>query len=57
MFPQRRRALRIRESSITLKEALEKMRIDEIIRQTIGNHVYDTFIEYKQMSRIGTAST
>lgn len=47
MSPQRRRALGIRELPTTLKEALEEMKSDEIIRQTLGSHIYDAFIEYK----------
>ncbi|MEO3993263.1 MAG: type I glutamate--ammonia ligase [Desulfurococcaceae archaeon TW002] len=47
MTPERRGALGIRELPTTLKEALEEMKSDEIIRQTLGSHIFDAFIEYK----------
>ncbi|MEM2111960.1 MAG: type I glutamate--ammonia ligase [Candidatus Bathyarchaeia archaeon] len=47
MLPERRRALGIRELPTTLREALEEMKSDEIIHQTLGSHIFDSFIEYK----------
>jgi glutamine synthetase len=47
MLPERRRALGIRELPTTLKEALEEMKSDEVICQTLGKHIFDSFIEYK----------
>lgn len=44
---ERRRALGIRELPTSLKEALEEMKSDEIIHQTLGSHIFDAFIEYK----------
>jgi len=47
MPPERRRALGIRELPTTLKEALDEMKSDEVIHQTLGSHIFDAFIEYK----------
>jgi len=47
MTPERKRALGIRELPTTLKEALDEMRGDEVIHRTLGNHIFDAFIEYK----------
>ena len=47
MPPERRRALGIRELPTSLKEALEEMKSDEVIHQTLGSHIFDAFIEYK----------
>jgi len=44
---ERRRALGIRELPTTLKEALDEMKSDEVIHQTLGSHIFDAFIEYK----------
>jgi glutamine synthetase len=47
MPTERRRALGIRELPTSLKEALEEMKSDEVIHQTLGSHIFDAFIEYK----------
>ncbi|MGB9853337.1 MAG: type I glutamate--ammonia ligase [Candidatus Bathyarchaeales archaeon] len=47
MPQERRRALGIRELPTSLKEALEEMKSDEVIHQTLGSHIFDAFIEYK----------
>jgi len=47
LTPERRGALGIRELPTTLKEALDEMRGDEVIHQTLGSHIFDAFIEYK----------
>jgi len=47
LSPERRRALGIRELPTTLKDALDEMKSDEVIHQTLGSHVFDAFIEYK----------
>jgi glutamine synthetase len=44
---ERRRALGIKELPTTLKDALDEMKSDEVIHQTLGSHVFDAFIEYK----------
>jgi len=44
---ERRKALGIKELPTTLKDALEEMKSDEVIQQTLGNHIFDAFIEYK----------
>ncbi|MDH5688794.1 MAG: type I glutamate--ammonia ligase, partial [Candidatus Bathyarchaeota archaeon] len=44
---ERRRALGISELPTTLKDALEEMKSDEIIHETLGSHIFDAFIEYK----------
>jgi len=47
LTPERRRALGIKELPTTLKDALEEMESDELIRRTLGDHLFDAFIEYK----------
>jgi len=47
LAPERKRALGIRELPTTLKEALDEMRGDEVVHRTLGNHIFDAFIEYK----------
>ncbi|MEM3479618.1 MAG: glutamine synthetase, partial [Candidatus Bathyarchaeia archaeon] len=47
MSPERRRTFGIKELPTTLKEALEEMKSDEIVHQTLGSHIFDAFIEYK----------
>ncbi len=47
MTLERRRALGIKELPTTLKDALEEMKSDEVIHQTLGSHIFDAFIEYK----------
>ena len=47
MPPEKRRALGVRELPTTLKEALEEMKGDDVIRATLGSHIFDAFIEYK----------
>lgn len=47
MSVERRRALGIRELPTTLRDALEEMKSDEVIHQTLGSHIFDAFIEYK----------
>jgi glutamine synthetase len=47
LSPERRRDLGIQELPTTLKDALEEMKSDEIIKQTLGSHLFDSFIEYK----------
>jgi len=44
---ERRRALGIKELPTTLKDALDDMKSNEIIHQTLGSHIFDAFIEYK----------
>ncbi len=44
---ERRRSLGIRELPTTLKNALDEMKSDEMIHSTLGNHIFDAFIEYK----------
>jgi len=44
---ERRRALGIRELPTTLKDALDEMKSDDVIHQTLGSHTFDAFIEYK----------
>jgi glutamine synthetase len=44
---ERRKALGIKELPTTLKDALEEMKSDEVIHQTLGSHIFDAFIEYK----------
>ena len=45
--PERRHALGIRELPTTLKDALDEMKSDEVIHNTLGSHIFDAFIEYK----------
>ncbi|MFQ6085400.1 MAG: type I glutamate--ammonia ligase [Candidatus Bathyarchaeia archaeon] len=47
LTPERRRALGIGELPTTLKDALEEMKSDEVIHETLGSHIFDAFIEYK----------
>ena len=47
LTPERRRALGISELPTTLKDALEEMKTDGIIHETLGSHIFDAFIEYK----------
>jgi len=47
LTPERRRALGISELPTTLKDALEEMKSDGIIHETLGSHIFDAFIEYK----------
>ncbi|MEM2210302.1 MAG: type I glutamate--ammonia ligase [Nitrososphaerales archaeon] len=47
MSVERRRALGIKELPTTLRDALEEMKSDEVIHQTLGKHIFDAFIEYK----------
>jgi len=47
LSPERRRALGIKELPTTLKDALDEMKTDEIIHQTLGSHLFDAFMEYK----------
>jgi glutamine synthetase len=44
---ERRRALGIQELPTNLKAALDSLKSDEVIQRTLGNHIFDTFIEYK----------
>lgn len=44
---ERKRALGIRELPTTLKEALDEMKSDQVIHETLGSHIFDSFIEYK----------
>lgn len=47
LSPERRKALGIKELPTTLKDALDEMKSDEVIHQTLGSHIFDAFIEYK----------
>ena len=47
LTPERRRTLGIQELPTTLKDALECMKSDEVIQKTLGDHIFDMFIEYK----------
>ncbi|MEM2370748.1 MAG: type I glutamate--ammonia ligase [Candidatus Bathyarchaeia archaeon] len=47
MSAERRRALGIKELPTTLRDALEEMKSDEVIRQTLGSHIFDAFIDSK----------
>jgi glutamine synthetase len=43
----KRKELGIKELPTTLRDALEEMRSDDLIKETLGSHVFDAFIEYK----------
>ncbi len=47
LTPERKRALGIKELPTTLKEALDEVKSDEVIHDTLGSHIFDAFIEYK----------
>lgn len=47
LTPERRRTLGIKKLPTTLKEALDEMQSDELIKRTLGSHIFDRFIEYK----------
>ncbi|MEM2875860.1 MAG: type I glutamate--ammonia ligase [Candidatus Bathyarchaeia archaeon] len=47
LSPERRAALGVGELPTTLKDALDSMKSDEVIHQTLGSHIFDSFIEYK----------
>lgn len=44
---ERKRALNIRELPTTLKEALDEMKSDELVKETLGSHIFDSFIDLK----------
>ena len=43
----KRKELGIKELPTTLKDALDEMEGDEVIKETLGSHVFDAFIEIK----------
>ena len=43
----KRKELGIKELPTTLKDALDEMEGDEVIKETLGTHVFDAFIELK----------
>jgi glutamine synthetase len=43
----KRKELGIKELPTTLKDALDEMEGDEVIKETLGSHVVDAFIELK----------
>jgi glutamine synthetase len=47
LTPERRKSLGIKELPTTLKDALDEMKGNEIIHQTLGSHIFDAFIDYK----------
>ncbi|MDI9619234.1 MAG: type I glutamate--ammonia ligase [Candidatus Nezhaarchaeota archaeon] len=47
MPAEKRRALGVKELPTTLKDALEEMKSDELIRQALGSHIFDAFVDYK----------
>ena len=47
LTPERRKMLGIKELPTTLRDALDEMKSDEVVHQTLGNHIFDAFIEYK----------
>jgi len=47
LTPERRKMLGIKELPTTLRDALEEMKSDEMIHRTLGNHIFDAFIDHK----------
>jgi glutamine synthetase len=43
----KRKELGIKELPTTLKGALDEMETDDVIKETLGTHVFDAFIELK----------
>ena len=43
----KRKELGIQELPTTLKDALDEMESDALIKETLGSHVFDAFIELK----------
>jgi glutamine synthetase len=47
LTPQKRRSLGIKELPTTLKDALDEMQSDEVLKQALGSHIFDAFIDLK----------
>jgi glutamine synthetase len=47
LTPQKRRSLGIKELPTTLKDALDELQSDEVLKQALGSHIFDAFIELK----------
>ena len=47
MSPQKRSELGIKELPSTLKEALDELSTDSLLKDTLGEHLFEAFIDYK----------
>jgi glutamine synthetase, type I len=47
LTPQKRRSLGIKELPTTLKDALDELESDEVMKNALGSHIFDAFIELK----------